>query len=142
MDSVTVEEHRTVSEEAAAAMAERAPEHARRAPGETAMGMSITGFAGPGGGTQADPVGTVCFGLADARGSEVRKRGLATDRERVRRLGVRTALDILRRAMLGIPNRKGPRRRSAAGSGRRIPDTRSAARRRALPPTERLERRS
>ena len=105
VDAATVEKHGAVSEEAAAAMAERAREHARRALGEIAMGMSITGFAGPDGGTQADPVGTVYFGLADERGSEVRRRGLGTDRERVRRLGVRTALDILRRAMLGILNR-------------------------------------
>ncbi|HBS05191.1 MAG TPA: hypothetical protein DEA96_09515 [Leptospiraceae bacterium] len=46
--------------------------------------LSITGIAGPGGGTEEKPVGTVFVGLAGPSGSEVHPLFFPLDRERVR----------------------------------------------------------
>lgn len=54
-----ISQHRAVSEPVAAAMAEGA-----LANSDAALAVSITGIAGPGGGTAEKPVGLVCFGLA------------------------------------------------------------------------------
>jgi len=78
-----------VSEECAAQMAEGA----RRTLG-CDIAVSVTGIAGPGGGTSEKPVGTVCFGLADKNGTvtETRRFGSFSDRGRVRRLTVTCAI--------------------------------------------------
>ena len=57
----TIETHTEVSFECAAEMAARAREYF-----ETDIGLSATGFAGPGGGNANDPVGTVYVGCATA----------------------------------------------------------------------------
>ena len=59
----TIEEHGAVSQQTAEAMAVGA----RRRAGST-YAISITGVAGPDGGTERAPVGTVYVGLADAGG--------------------------------------------------------------------------
>lgn len=63
------------------------------------IAVAISGIAGPGGGTPTKPVGTVWFGLAVRRGAEVvvtaERQLFAGDRERVRRLSVRRALDLV-----------------------------------------------
>ena len=56
----TIANHTEVSFECASEMAERA-----RLYFETDVGVSATGYAGPGGGTEQDPVGTVYVGVAD-----------------------------------------------------------------------------
>lgn len=91
-----------VSAEVAAAMAECARKHAAQALGEPAVGLSITGYAGPSGGTENDPVGTVYFGIADDKGSRVVRRRLGSGRKRIRTMGVQTALELLRRRVLGL----------------------------------------
>lgn len=101
VDEATVERFGAVSAPVAAAMAECARRHGARALGEPAIGLSVTGYAGPSGGTRQDPVGTVYFGVADARGTRTRRRLLGRGRRRVRTLCVQTGLDLLRRHMLG-----------------------------------------
>ncbi len=56
-----IQTHGAVSKEVAAAMAQGALARSR-----AGMAVSVTGVAGPGGGSAAKPVGLVCFGLARA----------------------------------------------------------------------------
>ena len=63
-------------------------------------GVSITGIAGPGGGTKAKPVGLVYIALADASGAECWQYNFPGEREMVRTLSARTALNHLRLALL------------------------------------------
>jgi nicotinamide-nucleotide amidase len=87
-------EHTAVSEPAAEAMARGARERT----GST-YALSVTGIAGPTGGTEAIPVGTVIIGLANPDGCRTRRARFLGDRERVRTLAAQTALDMLRREL-------------------------------------------
>ena len=101
-----IAEHGAVSEPVARAMAEGV----RRALGSD-FGIGITGVAGPGGGSEAKPVGTVHIALAGPAGAgsageiltEHRKIRFPGDRERVRQHSSQLALEMLRRRLLGIP---------------------------------------
>ena len=92
----TLRAHGAVSEETAREMARGALERS-----EATVALSITGVAGPAGGTPEKPVGTVCF--AWARGAEVRSEThrLAGDRESIRRQSVILALEGVMRALDG-----------------------------------------
>ncbi|MCW5556313.1 MAG: competence/damage-inducible protein A [Verrucomicrobiae bacterium] len=90
--------HGAVSESVARAMAEGA----RRAAGAD-YALSITGIAGPGGGTEAKPVGTVFIGLAGPEGTEIVRRFNRFDRETFKFTSAQQALDLLRRRLLGLP---------------------------------------
>lgn len=79
-----------VSQETAEAMAAGA-----LARSHADVAVSITGIAGPGGGTAEKPVGLVHFGLATAAGVTHRRRVFAGDRSAVRIASVREALDLL-----------------------------------------------
>jgi nicotinamide-nucleotide amidase len=81
-----------VSRETAEAMAIGA----RRKTGAT-YALSITGVAGPGGGGEKAPVGTMYVGLADLNGCQVNHRQFLGDRARVRSFVTQLALDMLRR---------------------------------------------
>ncbi|MDE0108520.1 MAG: competence/damage-inducible protein A [Bryobacterales bacterium] len=102
VDESVLRSHGAVSQPVAMAMAAAARERAAGALGEPAMGVSVTGYAGPGGGTDADPVGTVYFAVADANGTRSARRVFGRGRARVRTLAVQTALDILRRRISGL----------------------------------------
>jgi nicotinamide-nucleotide amidase len=85
-------EHGAVSGPAAAAMAEGA-----RAALGADVGVSITGVAGPGGGSEARPVGTVWFGISGPGSPPPRTevRRFPGDREEVRRRATDHALRLL-----------------------------------------------
>ncbi|MGB0954303.1 MAG: CinA family nicotinamide mononucleotide deamidase-related protein [Planctomycetota bacterium] len=82
-----------VSKEVALAMAEGARRHSG-----SDWGIGITGIAGPGGGTEEKPVGTVYLALVGPGCSEVRhlKQYARGGRSFVRRQTVRDALNLLR----------------------------------------------
>lgn len=63
----------------------------------TDYGLSVTGFAGPDGGTEADPIGTVYLGYSSPQGAWAQRHVLRGDREAVRARAVNTALDWVRR---------------------------------------------
>jgi nicotinamide-nucleotide amidase len=89
--SETIAAHGAVSSETTAAMAEGA---VARAPVDLAI--SVTGVAGPGGGSAAKPVGLVIFGLARRNGpSRTERRVFDGDRSAVRQAAVHTALSLL-----------------------------------------------
>jgi nicotinamide-nucleotide amidase len=88
-------EHGAVSAACAEAMARGARERAG-----TDLGVSVTGIAGPDGGSAAKPVGTVFVGLADARGAVVERYRFDRDREGNKALSAMRALDLLRRRCL------------------------------------------
>jgi len=83
-----------VSSEAAAAMAQGI----RKATGAT-LGLSITGIAGPTGGTEDKPVGLVHFALTDGKKTETVERRFTGPRERVREFATQQALDMVRRKL-------------------------------------------
>ena len=80
-----------VSTEVAIALAEGI----RRRVGST-LGVGITGVAGPGGGSEEKPVGTVHIALANATGVRERALRLPGDREMVRLQASQAALDMVR----------------------------------------------
>lgn len=88
-------EHGAVSAPVAEAMAEGIRKRA-----ETDFGLAITGIAGPGGGTEAKPVGLVYIAISSESGTEHRKLNLPGDRHLVRWRASQAALDLLRRRLI------------------------------------------
>jgi len=72
-----------------------------RAACETTYGLSVTGYAGPTGGTPEDPVGTVYCALAEqGRPTCCERFSIMGDRDRVRLFAATSALELLRQRLL------------------------------------------
>lgn len=94
----TIAAHGAVSEPTVRLMAEGA----RRIAGSD-YGLSVSGIAGPSGGTAEKPVGTVCIGIAGPERTLSRRivfpfRNRAANKE----IFAQTALDMLRRELMGL----------------------------------------
>jgi competence/damage-inducible protein CinA-like protein len=86
-----------------AACATKMAEGVRRLGGAD-ISVAITGIAGPDGGSDDKPVGTVYFAISDAIGTETKLRSFGfRNREYVRRLSAYTALALVRRRLLDTP---------------------------------------
>ncbi len=86
-----------VSEEVALAMARGALE---RAPADIAV--SVTGIAGPTGGSEEKPVGLVYIGLATRESARAERRQFPGERRQVKRWTAQSALDLVRRELLRL----------------------------------------
>jgi len=93
----TLAAHGAVSEAVAREMAEGV----RRETGAD-YALAVTGIAGPGGGSEAKPVGTVFIGFASAAGTIALKQFNPFDRETFKQVTGTQALEILRRKILAI----------------------------------------
>jgi nicotinamide-nucleotide amidase len=91
----TLARHGAVSEPVAREMAEGARQKTR-----ADYALSVTGIAGPSGGTPDKPVGTVFIGLAGPSGALVERHFNPYDRETFKQVTAQQALDLLRRTML------------------------------------------
>jgi len=90
-----IEAHGAVSEQVARAMAEGIRDRAI-----VDFGISITGIAGPDGGSAEKPVGTVFVGLTDSKESTVKQYNFPGNRSRVRFSTTQAALNLLRLKLL------------------------------------------
>lgn len=92
----TIRLHGAVSHRCAAEMA-----HGARRAGNADLALSVTGIAGPDGGTPEKPVGTFFVGLATPDTTITRGFVLPGTREWVRTLAAMQGLDLVRRHLLG-----------------------------------------
>jgi len=67
------------------------------------VGLGITGIAGPDGGSDQKPVGTVFIAVSSGLGDAVRLHRFTGSRATVRERAAQTALDMLRRHLAGLP---------------------------------------
>jgi nicotinamide-nucleotide amidase len=97
VDAGLIERHGAVSPEVAVALADGAIERLG-----ADLGIGITGIAGPGGGSEAKPVGTVCLSVAERGGARIdRSLRLPGDRAMVRERTTTVAMHLLRRLLDG-----------------------------------------
>lgn len=92
----TIDRYGAVSAETAREMAEGV-----RKVSSADIGLSVTGIAGPDGGTPEKPVGLVFVSLAHKDGVEVKKLELWGSRNRIRKVTALHAFDMLRRYLCG-----------------------------------------
>ncbi|MDD6650697.1 MAG: CDP-diacylglycerol--glycerol-3-phosphate 3-phosphatidyltransferase [Eggerthellales bacterium] len=97
VSSQTIKKHTEVSEEAACEMA-RGVRYQLRCD----VGVSVTGVAGPGGGTEEHPVGTVFLGVSTDSETRAIECHFPGDRDEVRRQAVMKALDLLMQGAQGL----------------------------------------
>ena len=89
-----LESHGAVSAEAAQAMARGARDRLG-----TDVAVSVTGIAGPNGGTEEKPVGLVFLSAVGPDGEEARRIDLPGDRDMVRGRATAAALHLVRRLL-------------------------------------------
>ena len=92
-----LDRYTAVSKETAHHMVEGLVERTR-----SDLGISVTGIAGPMGGDQEKPVGLVYIGFHSPQETKVNEYRFFTDRLGVKTMAVKTALDIVRRYLLGL----------------------------------------
>jgi len=90
-----IEAHGAVSKEVALALADNIREICN-----ADIGLGITGIAGPTGGTEEKPIGTVWIAVTDGTRNDVVHRRFPGDRERIRRWASQQALDLVRRMVM------------------------------------------
>ena len=90
-----LEEWGAVSSEVAAAMATGV-----RTDAKSDLGLAVTGIAGPDGGSEEKPVGTVFISLAAPDGCRTKRFQFNGSRDEIRNLTTRTSLEWLRRYLL------------------------------------------
>jgi nicotinamide-nucleotide amidase len=95
VDQVLIQAHGAVSEEVAKAMAEGI----RSATGAD-IGLSVTGIAGPDGGTSEKPVGTVFFGFVTSEHSLALQFSFSGSREQIQEITAFTGLNLIRKYLL------------------------------------------
>jgi nicotinamide-nucleotide amidase len=95
VNSGLIERHGVVSEEVAGAMAAGAREKL-----QTTYGLATTGIAGPAGGTESQPVGTICLAVAGPRGITTVKKVFTKRRQMNIELASNAVLDMLRKEIL------------------------------------------
>ena len=91
----TLDRHGAVSKPVAREMAEGA-----RRQTQADYALSVTGIAGPSGGTPEKPVGTVYIGLAGPSGTVAERQFNPYDRETFKQVATQQALELLRRTIL------------------------------------------
>ncbi len=93
----TLREHGAVSEATAVEMADGVKKRCR-----TDIGLSVTGIAGPGGGSDEKPVGLVWIGVAGFGKTTANEHRFSGERDDVRRRAEQAALDLVRRRLAGL----------------------------------------
>lgn len=92
--------HGAVSAQVARAMATGVRERLA-----TSLAASVTGIAGPDGGTAEKPVGLTYVGVADDRGTDVRRYTWTGDRDANRHESARATLELLVERAEALPGR-------------------------------------
>ena len=96
-----LQKHGAVSEETARLMAEGV-----RMLAGSDLGLATTGIAGPDGGSETKPVGTVFIALADGEETICRKFSYRWDRRRIKIIASQAALLMLKQYLTGGTNRE------------------------------------
>lgn len=92
INKAILNKHGAVSGQTALAMAK-----AVRRIAKTSLGLSITGIAGPTGGSKIKPVGLVYIAIADSASASVWKFMFCGNREKVRRIAAQKALGLIQK---------------------------------------------
>ncbi|PYG87048.1 nicotinamide-nucleotide amidase [Ruminiclostridium sufflavum DSM 19573] len=95
----TLQKYGAVSCQTAAEMAEGIRKRLN-----TDISVSVTGIAGPDGGTAEKPVGLVYIGLSSEKGTITKELRLSGNRKRIRNVTALNVFDIIRRHVMGLEN--------------------------------------